>query len=109
MKIAIATIAIALTAAAPIYAQTAQERFALDRDSAAERIIRDTSIGDISGTQSRFASDNNSAAERIVRKSASNVTRASDFDGRSRERSERARARLALSNDSAAERIIFRN
>ncbi|MEP5759834.1 MAG: hypothetical protein ABJ327_11135 [Litoreibacter sp.] len=108
MKIAIATIALALTAAAPIYAQSAAQRFALDQDSAAERVIRDTSLGDISVAQSHVAFGNDSAAERIVRKSASNVTRASGFGIRSRDRSENARARFALDNDSAAERNVFR-
>ena len=109
MKIVITTIALALTVAAPVYAQSAAQRFALDNDSAAERIIGNTSIGNIAGAQSFFAAENDSAAERLVRSNASNVTRASAFDPRSRERSENARARFALDNDSAAERIIFRN
>jgi hypothetical protein len=108
MKNALAIIAIALTTAAPVYAQTAQERFALDNDSAAERIIGNTSLGDISSAQSHFAASNDSPAEQLVRKGASNVTRASAFDARSHERSENARARFALDNDSAAERNIFR-
>ena len=108
MKNAIAIIAVALATAAPVYAQSAQERFALDQDSAAERIVRGTSAGDISSAQSHFAASNDSAAEQLVRKGASNVTRAGAFDARARERSEEARARFALDNDSAAERIIFR-
>lgn len=108
MKNVIATLAVALVTAAPVYAESAAERFALDQDSAAERILGKTSIGDTNAAQAHFASGNDSAAEQIVRKDASNVTRAGAFDTAAFERSEEARARFALDNDSAAERHVFR-
>ena len=110
MKTLISTIAIALTVtavSAPASAQSARELFALDQDSAAERIVRRGSIGDVVGTQNRLAADNDSAAEQIVRKRASNVTRSSLFSPRARQRSDSARARFALDLDSAAERYRY--
>lgn len=105
MKTLITTVALALTAAAPVYAQSAAEIFALSNDSAAERFVANTSGGDISAAQRLFAAGKDNAAETIVRKTASTVTRASGFDPEGRERSQKARAFFALSNDSAAERI----
>ena len=62
MKTIIAT-AIALTAAAPAFAESAAELFALSNDSAAERIIGETSVGDPAGAKVFFAMSNDSAAE----------------------------------------------
>lgn len=107
MKTLITLAALSLTIAAPVAAQTAAERFALDQDSAAERILRDTSVGDTRTAQSLLAQGNDSAAETIVRSRASDVTRAGAFNERSRALSQQARARFALDNDSAAERHVF--
>ena len=65
MKTAIATI-IALTVSAPAFAQVgdAQAFFALGNDSAAERIVSETSIGDNEAALMKFAATKDSAAER---------------------------------------------
>ncbi len=60
--------AIALTAAAPAVADvtTAEEFFALSEDSAAERIVRETSEGNLTQAEVKFALSEMSAAERKV-------------------------------------------
>ncbi|PTX54980.1 hypothetical protein C8N43_0001, partial [Litoreibacter ponti] len=70
--------------------------FALGNDSAAERVIRDTSTGNIFAAQLNGALANESAAERSVNKTADVATKASSDVLRF----------FALSNDSAAERIV---
>ena len=112
MKTLITALAIALTVAGPTFAQpfseqAIQQQLALGNDSAAERIVHPTSIGDIVGSQVKFASTNTSAAEQTVRVRASDVTRSSQFDAVHRQISNNARAKFALSNDSAAEQYVY--
>ena len=95
MKTLIATAALALTVAAPVYAESAAELFALSNDSAAERIIGETSVGDVDGAKLKFA-QNESPAEMNI-----NLVKDGDVT-----RSAQAQAFFALSNDSAAERIV---
>ena len=92
MKTIITFAAIAL---APIAAsaETAAEIFALSNDSAAERIIGETSIGDVDFAKSTLALQNNSAAERTVGETSVGATKD-------------AQAFFALNNNSAAERIV---
>ena len=97
MKIIIATAALALSFAAPAAADTssAQAFFALSNDSAAERIVRDTSGGDVNRALQEFVSTKDSAAER------NSITIDSDVSV-----SRNVVAFFALGNDSAAERIV---
>ena len=67
MKRMITTAAVALTLAAPAFAQTsAEELFAMSNDSAAERIVEETSMGDVEAAEIKFALSSMSAAERKV-------------------------------------------
>ncbi|SFR44134.1 hypothetical protein [Litoreibacter janthinus] len=95
MKTIIAT-AIALTISAPAFAQVsdAEAYFAMSNDSAAERIVNETSTGDVYEAQLRGALANESAAERMVESQANEATRA-DAD---------LLSFFATSKDSAAER-----
>jgi hypothetical protein len=95
MKTLIATAAIALSVTAPVYAESAAELFALSNDSAAERILGETSVGDFTGAQLKFAL-NESPAEMNL-----NFDRDGDVT-----RSNAAQAFFALNNDSAAERVV---
>jgi hypothetical protein len=95
MKTFIASLAIALSVSAPVYAESAAELFALSNDSAAERILGNTSVGDVAGAQVKFAL-NDSPAEM-------NLNFAKDRDVT---RSNAAQAFFALNNDSAAERSV---
>lgn len=97
MKTLIATAAVALSLSAPAFAQVtdAQSHFALGNDSAAERIVRSTSQGDVFAAQRAGALANDSAAERVVRSEAGIATRNINI-----------LSFFALGNDSAAERII---
>ena len=95
MKTLIATVAIALTVSAPAFAESAAELFAASQDSAAETLVRATSVGDVDGAQIKFAL-NNSPAEMNL-----NFDRDGDVT-----RSAQAQAFFALNNDSAAERIV---
>jgi hypothetical protein len=95
MKNIVAIIAVALTTAAPVYAESAAELFSLSNDSAAERIVRDTSVGDIPGAQIKFAQNETPAEMNLNFDRDGNVTR-----------SAAAQAFFALNNDSAAERIV---
>jgi len=97
MKTVIATI-IALSAAAPAFAQVdnAAAHFALGNDSAAERIVSETSKGDVFQAQLAGALANDSAAERNVSVTADVATQASTD----------LLSFFALGNDSAAERIV---
>jgi hypothetical protein len=61
----VATVSIAIASSA--FGETsAQELFALDNDSAAETLVREHSMGDITAAQIKFALDKLSAAERKV-------------------------------------------
>lgn len=97
MKTVIATI-LTLSAAAPAFAQVsdAAAYFAQGNDSAAERIVHETSTGDIFQAQMNGALANESAVERTVDVTADVATKASSDVLRF----------FALSNDSAAERIV---
>lgn len=65
MKTIIATTAIALSLTAPAFAETsAQAFFALGNDSAAERIVGETSTGDADAALAKFVTSKDSAAER---------------------------------------------
>jgi hypothetical protein len=92
MKTIITLAALALTPVAAS-AESAAELFALSNDSAAERIVSETSIGDVDFVQGKFAL-NESPAEMNLNQ-ASDVTRGTA-----------AQAFFALNNDSAAERIV---
>ncbi len=95
MKTVIASALVALSFAAPAAADVsnAQAFFALGNDSAAERIVRDTSTGDVFAAQTIGALANDSAAERQVFAEADVATRNPSLLNF-----------FALSNDSAAER-----
>lgn len=97
MKTVIATI-IALSATAPAFAQVdnAAAFFALGNDSAAERVISETSKGDVYQAQLKGALANESAAERAVPVTADVATQASTD----------LLSFFALGNDSAAERNV---
>ncbi|MEM6409635.1 MAG: hypothetical protein AAF700_14640 [Pseudomonadota bacterium] len=95
MKTIIATALVSLSLAAPAAAQSAQELFALSNDSAAERIVSETSVGDPIAAAKAFALTNDSAAEHTV-----NFDRARSVDVKA------VQQFFALSNDSAAERIV---
>lgn len=65
MKKILAASAIALALATPSFAQTsAAELFAMSNDSAAEIIVRETSMGDITASRVKLALGNMSAVER---------------------------------------------
>jgi hypothetical protein len=93
MKTIFAITALALTATAPAFADVSvAQKFALYNDSAAERVLGDTSTGDIFAAQEIGAASNDSAAERIVSKVAGVATRNSNL-----------LSFFALNNDSPAE------
>ena len=94
MKTVIATL-IALSATAPAFADTsnAQAFFALGNDSAAERVVAQTSTGDIQAALWAGVSANESSAEQNVEISGNEVSR-------------NTIAFFALGNDSAAERLV---
>lgn len=88
-------IAIALTATAPAFADVSVKQFfALSNDSAAERIVRETSIGDVDAAQIKFAMQNESAAEENIVLGSDTVTRGEILD---------VKRFFSQSNDSAAE------
>ena len=88
--ITLAAIALAPVAAS---AESAAEILALSNDSAAERIVGETSIGDVDFAQRKFA---------LVESPAEmNLNQAADVT-----RGNAAQVLLALSNDSAAERVV---
>ena len=95
MKNIVAIIAVALATSAPAFAESAAELFAASQDSAAETLVRDTSVGDVDGAKLKFA-QNESPAEMNL-----NFDRDGDVT-----RSNAALAFFALNNDSAAERIV---
>ncbi len=94
MKTIIASAALALSFAAPAAADVsnAQAFFALGNDSAAERIVGETSTGDVIGSTRQLALTNDSPAENFV-----NFDRARNVDV------SKIRAMFALTNDSPAE------
>jgi hypothetical protein len=76
MKTILATTAATLAFAAPSFAQTsAAELFAMSNASAAETIIRETSMGDITKARVRLALGNMSAAERQTFFSSDTISR----------------------------------
>ena len=91
MKTVIAT-ALALTVTAPAFAQVndAQAFFALSNDSAAERIVSETSVGDKESALWAGVTANESAAEQNIVLGSGDVSR--DVN-----------VLLSLGNDSAAE------
>jgi len=95
MKNIIAIIAVSLATAAPVYAESAAELFALSNDSAAERHVGETSIGDVDFVKGKFA-QNESPAEMNL-----NLVKDGDVT-----RTAQAQAKFALNNDSAAERFV---
>ena len=94
MKTIIATV-IALTATAPAFADVsnAQAFFALSNDSAAERTVGETSVGDAKRALQVGLAANDSAAEMNATLSGADVSR-------------NVQAFFALGNDSAAERTL---
>lgn len=91
--------AFALSVSAPAFADVsnAQAFFALGNDSAAERIVSDTSTGDLFQAQLIGARANDSATERNVDVTASPATKGSSD----------LLSFFALGNDSAAERVNY--
>lgn len=91
MKTVIATV-IALSAAAPAFADVsnAQAFFALSNDSAAERIVGETSVGDTTAALWAGVNANESAAEKNIVIGGGDVSR--DVN-----------VLLSLGNDSPAE------
>lgn len=76
MKLILATTAITVALAAPSFADTSPaELFAMSNASAAETIVRETSMGDITAARVRLALGNMSAAERETFFSADTVSR----------------------------------
>jgi hypothetical protein len=73
----------------------AQAFFALGNDSAAERIIGETSVGNPIGAAETLALTNDSPAENVV-----NFERARNVDVKA------VQSMFALDNDSAAERHV---
>ena len=97
MKTLIATALVSLSLAAPAAADVtnAQAFFALGNDSAAERIVGETSVGNPIAAAEELALNNTSPAENTV-----TFERARNVDVKS------VKAMFALDNDSAAERIV---
>ncbi|WP_298294195.1 hypothetical protein [uncultured Litoreibacter sp.] len=94
MKTVIASALVALSFAAPAAADVSDAKafFALSNDSAAERIVGDTSTGNPVGAAEVLALTNDSPAENIV-----NFDRARNVDVSA------IQAMFALTNDSPAE------
>ena len=97
MKKIIATAALTLSFAAPAAAEVsnAEAFFALTNESAAERILGETSTGNPVATAEKFALTHVSPAETTV-----NFDRARNVDVSALQQ------KFALTNDSAAERIV---
>ena len=96
MKTEIASALVALSFAAPAAADVSnpQAFFALGNDSAAERFVGKTSVGDVRAAQEIGAAANTSVAEQKVVAQADIATRNSNL-----------LSFFALNNDSAAERL----
>ncbi|TDT75066.1 hypothetical protein BDE40_1792 [Litoreibacter halocynthiae] len=86
---------LALSAAAPAFADVSnpQAFFALGNDSAAERVVGETSTGDLNAALWSGVSANESAAEQNIVLGGTDVSR-------------NVQAQFALGNDSAAERLV---
>ncbi|SHE50255.1 hypothetical protein SAMN05444273_101612 [Litoreibacter ascidiaceicola] len=86
---------LALSAAAPAFADVSnpQAFFALGNDSAAERVVGETSTGDLNAALWSGVSANESAAEQNIVLGGTDVSR-------------NVQAQFALGNDSAAERFV---
>ncbi len=99
MKNIIATTAVALSLTAPAFADVSDAKafFALGNDSAAERIVGETSIGETAAAKAAIAAYNDSPAEQVVVEDLNDVTRSAVVS---------AQAFFALGNDSAAERHV---
>ena len=99
MKTIIATV-IALSVSAPAFAGQVSDAaafFAAGNDSAAERIVSETSTGDVYKAQLAGALANDSAAESTVNVTAGQATRTNTD----------LLSFFALGNDSAAERVNY--
>ena len=67
MKNLLISLSAAVAFAAPAFAETsAEELFAMSNNSAAERIVRETSMGDVMAAEVMLALSNMSAAERMT-------------------------------------------
>lgn len=76
MKLIFAPVAAVLALSAPTFADTSPaELFAMSNNSAAETIIRETSMGDITAARIKLALNNMNAAERQAFFSANNIDR----------------------------------
>lgn len=76
MKLYIATLAAAFAFSGTAFADTSiQELFAMSNNSAAETLVRETSMGDLTAAQVSLALGNMSAAERQAFFEADNSTR----------------------------------
>lgn len=65
MRAIAATILTAIAFTSPVLAETTpEELFAMSNDSAAETLVREHSMGDVTATRVKLALDNMSAAER---------------------------------------------
>ncbi len=93
MKTIIAILALSVTAPAFADVSDAQAFFALGNDSAAERVVGQTSTGDLNAALWSGVSANESAAEQNIKIGGNEVSR-------------NVLAQFALGNDSAAERIV---
>mgnify|MGYP000300718408 FL=1 len=93
MKSIIAIIALSVTAPAFADVSNAQAFFAQDNDSAAERVVAETSTGDVNAALLAGVNANESAAEKNIVVGGNEVSR-------------NVQAKFALSNDSAAERLV---
>ena len=97
MKTIIATVAVALSLSAPAFADgfDARAHFAAGNDSAAETIVRESSVGNVLQAQIIGAAANESASEQKVFGEAGIAAR-----------NETVLQFFALSNDSASERLV---
>ncbi|MEM7471909.1 MAG: hypothetical protein AAF340_11220 [Pseudomonadota bacterium] len=94
MKTFLITAAAALAISSPAFADTsAAELFAMSNSSAAETIVRETSMGDTTAARVRLALGNMSSAERMTFYMADSIDRQKILD----------KAVLFGSGDSAAE------
>ncbi|SFR55926.1 hypothetical protein [Litoreibacter janthinus] len=93
MKTIITILALSVTAPAFADVSNPQAFFALGNDSAAERVVSETSVGDLNAALLVGVSANESAAEQHISLRGTDVSRD-------------VQAKFALGNDSAAERFV---
>ena len=94
MKVFLTTLATAVALSAPAFAETSPaELFAMSNSSAAETLVRETSMGDITASRIRLALGNMSAAEREAFFSSKHIDRLKILEN----------ARFFGDGDSAAE------